>query len=357
MESVGEQPIHVFVSYAHADRRWLERLVVHLKPLRESSKIVAWDDTKIKSGSKWKTEIKNAVDRAHAAVLLISADFLASDFIRTDELPPLLLSAEEKGTPILPVIVSPCLFNRLQHLYQFQAINDPAVPLVDMSCGQQEAVFVKIANTIWDLAESKPAKSGPIGSSDTAPTTGEDFLHPQTWTRLLKIGDWILDEAAGRIIGSGQNAFLVSREEYGEKPFWIRSVLEFSNFSYPGSQPRQLGMNSGLVFGWKDEKQKARYYNLLLSGNDLLLERNGFAETDQRRSRHLTDAVPFAVQPGQPVSLDINVTEATIRVYSDGALCRRWRLHSADRWLGRSALFGWAEHVSATWLTAGHMAS
>lgn len=79
-------------------------------------------------------------------------------------------------------------------------------------------------------------------------------------------------------------------------------------------------MNSGLVFGWKDEKQKARYYNLLLSGNDLLLERNGFAETDQRRFRHLTDAVPFPVQPGQPVSLDINVTEDTIRVYSDGSL-------------------------------------
>jgi hypothetical protein len=320
MGSDGEDPIHVFVSYAHADRRWLDRLDIHLKPLREAVKLVSWADTRIKPGSKWKTEIKNAVDRAQAAVLLISADFLASDFIRTDELPPLLLSADEKGTPIWPVIVSPCLFNRLQHLSQFQAVNDPAVPLVNMSCGEQEAVFVKIANMIWDLAESKPEKTRPSGPVVVTTVGGENFLDPQTWIRLLKIGDWILDEAGGRIIGSGQNAFLVSREEYGDRPFWIRSTLEFSNFTYPGPQPRQLGMNSGLIFGWKDEKQRPRYYNVLLSGKDILLERNGFAEVDQRGHRHLTEAVSFRVQPGQSVSLDVNVAGTRVRVYSDGEL-------------------------------------
>ena len=57
MEATDEDPIHVFVSYAHADRRWLDRLDIHLKPLREAAKLVPWDDTKIKPGSKWKTEI------------------------------------------------------------------------------------------------------------------------------------------------------------------------------------------------------------------------------------------------------------------------------------------------------------
>ena len=44
--------------------------------------------------------------------MLVSTDFLASDFITHDELPPLLEAAEQEGTLILPVIVSPCAFER-----------------------------------------------------------------------------------------------------------------------------------------------------------------------------------------------------------------------------------------------------
>jgi hypothetical protein len=141
-------PNEVFVSYSHADLAWLERLQVHLAPLQRDGVFSLWDDTRIEPGSQWKIEIRDALDRAHVAVLLISADFLASEFISSNELPPLLAAAENRGTLILPVIVSPCRFVHTPALARFQAVNSPDEPLVRMRTAKREEVFVKISALI-----------------------------------------------------------------------------------------------------------------------------------------------------------------------------------------------------------------
>jgi peptidoglycan hydrolase-like protein with peptidoglycan-binding domain len=97
----------VFVSYSHADEKWLQMLQVHLAPLERSGLISLWDDTKILPGKKWREEIAAAIRSAKAAVLLISADFIASEFIANNELPPLLETAEKEKIVILPVNISP----------------------------------------------------------------------------------------------------------------------------------------------------------------------------------------------------------------------------------------------------------
>jgi hypothetical protein len=77
----------VFISYSHADKKWLERLQRHLKPLVKESSLDLWDDTHIRPGDDWKQEIRTALGTAQVAVLMISADFFASDFINETELP------------------------------------------------------------------------------------------------------------------------------------------------------------------------------------------------------------------------------------------------------------------------------
>lgn len=138
-------PRSLFISYSHEDREYLDRLLIHLKPLERAGLIEMWSDTQIRSGDRWRAEIESALDRANIAILLLSADFMASEFITRNELPPLLKSAEERGTKILPIIVKPCRFLREPTLSQFQSANLPSSPLVLLEHGRQEEILDLIA--------------------------------------------------------------------------------------------------------------------------------------------------------------------------------------------------------------------
>jgi hypothetical protein len=104
-----------------------------------------WDDTKIRAGDRWRSEIQAALGRAAVAILLVSADFLASDFVAENELPPLLEAAAGEGVRILPVIVKPCAFTSVPTLAAFQAANDPVSPLISVSEAEREALWARLA--------------------------------------------------------------------------------------------------------------------------------------------------------------------------------------------------------------------
>jgi len=140
----------VFISYSHKDKSYLERLMVHLKPLEKHGLIDTWVDTRLMAGDRWKKEIEKALKNAKVGILLISADFLASDFIIDNELPPLLRSAEENGALIIPVILKPCRFLRDINLREFQAINKPNEPLCLVSYSERELTYDSLAKIIED---------------------------------------------------------------------------------------------------------------------------------------------------------------------------------------------------------------
>jgi nucleoside 2-deoxyribosyltransferase len=154
-DSEREKPT-AFVSYSHADRDCLERLQVHLRPIVREGLVQIMADTEIKAGEKWKERITSALNRAAIAVLLISADFLASDFIVDNELPPLLAAAEERGTVIIPLILKPCRFERDDHLSCFQAINSPKKPLLMLNAVEQEELYSKVAERIEKELRARP---------------------------------------------------------------------------------------------------------------------------------------------------------------------------------------------------------
>jgi len=135
----------VFISYSHSDGEYLDRLLVHLKPLEKEGLIELWVDTRLRAGDRWRKEIEKALHRATVVILLVSADFLASDFITDNELPPLLRNAEERGTRVIPIIVKPCRFTREKNLRHFQSVNDPKRALVLLPGGEQEFIYDQVA--------------------------------------------------------------------------------------------------------------------------------------------------------------------------------------------------------------------
>jgi TIR domain len=146
-----ERTLRVFVSYSKKDKRFLERLQTHLKYWEVLGHIVLWDSTRIKSGSTWRWEIEQALTSAKVAVLLVSADFLASDFIVNHELLPLLARAETNGTIILTVFASACILPK--ELEQYQCVNAPDKPLNQMKPGDREEVFTQLTNRIRLISE------------------------------------------------------------------------------------------------------------------------------------------------------------------------------------------------------------
>jgi len=145
--------INIFISYSHADKKWLERLKKHLKVLSKySGDVDYWVDTKLRGGDRWREEITKAINNANVVILLVSTDFLASDFITSDELPPILRKAQEDGTRILPLIVAPCEYGDSE-LQGFQAVNDPDRTLADLGTDEAaiERVFMELNKNIKSL--------------------------------------------------------------------------------------------------------------------------------------------------------------------------------------------------------------
>jgi predicted acylesterase/phospholipase RssA len=143
---------HVFISYSHKDREWLEKLQIYLKPYMRNASIAIWDDKEIKSGAKWQQEIENALASAKVAVLLVSPDFLASDFIADRELPTLLDAAESRGLTILWVPLRHSAYKETE-IARYQAASgcDPSHPLSSLPEHEQDRVFLALCEEIKEL--------------------------------------------------------------------------------------------------------------------------------------------------------------------------------------------------------------
>jgi len=110
----------VFISYSHQDEAWKDRLVRQLRVLELEGAYTLWDDRKIAAGADWRSEIATSLEGARAAVLLISADFLISDFIRGTEVPRLLQLRSTNGLRVIPLIVHPCAWEGVEWLASIQ---------------------------------------------------------------------------------------------------------------------------------------------------------------------------------------------------------------------------------------------
>ena len=139
----------IFISYSHENEDWKKRVVKHLGVLPD---IEIWDDRRIKAGANWLQEIEDALNTAEIAILLVSADFLASEFIREVEIPRLLQRRQQEGLIVFPVILYDCPWKKLPWLSEINARPKDGKPLAkDKDKAYQESKLAAIAEEIFEL--------------------------------------------------------------------------------------------------------------------------------------------------------------------------------------------------------------
>lgn len=155
------QPIpsqKVFISYSHKDESYMERLRIFLKPYVREGNLLDWADSRIKPAQDWRKEIKTAISEAGAFVILLSQDYIASDFVAQNETPQMLQAAKTRKIPIYWVKVKPCNAKHIPGLGDIQAVHDPAKSLVQMLDWEQDQVWDTMAEAIAADIDEKTQK-------------------------------------------------------------------------------------------------------------------------------------------------------------------------------------------------------
>jgi len=149
----------VFISYSHKDEQLFEEFLTHLAPFERELEIHPWSDKKIGAGEDWDREIKEAMDSADAAVLLVSPRFLDSEYIDQREIPHLI----EAGRLLLTSLY-------LDHanadvrtygeegikLTKHQGLNDPKEPVAALSGAARSELLVRCAQKLAEMLGAAP---------------------------------------------------------------------------------------------------------------------------------------------------------------------------------------------------------
>ncbi|MVM36139.1 TIR domain-containing protein [Spirosoma sp. HMF4905] len=102
--------LRVFLSYSHSDEDLKIALDKHLSSLKRTNKISIWNDRKILPGAEWDEEIKRELEDSELILLLISANFNASEYIWHNELLQAIKRHDNKQTKVIPIFCKPCDF-------------------------------------------------------------------------------------------------------------------------------------------------------------------------------------------------------------------------------------------------------
>lgn len=158
--------ISLFFSYAHEDEALRDELAKHLSIMRRQGVISDWYDRDITAGSEWADAIDDNLNTADIILLLVSPDFIASDYCYDVEMTRALERHTAKEAIVIPVILRPTRWQNAP-FSKLQALPKNAKPVTTWP--DQDEAFLYIAEAIYKVAEMQAKKPAPSPSS--APTS------------------------------------------------------------------------------------------------------------------------------------------------------------------------------------------
>jgi tetratricopeptide (TPR) repeat protein len=162
LNSLPQPKVKIFFSYAHEDEALRDELAKHLKLLERQGMIRAWHDRNITAGEEWKTAINANLESAGIILLLISADFLASDYCYDIEMKRALERHGNKEARVIPIILRSVDWHR-SPFGKLVALPTDGKPITSWS-NQDEAFtdVVKGLRKVIDRLQDKPTDLPPV---------------------------------------------------------------------------------------------------------------------------------------------------------------------------------------------------
>jgi hypothetical protein len=165
--------ISLFYSYSHNDERYRNKLEKHLSNLKRQGFISEWHDRKISGGTEWKDQIERQLEAAKVILLLVSADFIHSDFCYSVELKRALERHESGEARVIPIIVRPCDWHSAP-IGKLQALPKDGKAITKWR--SQDEAYLNITEGIRKVVEELKAGTNPTEGQASLPkvTTHEE---------------------------------------------------------------------------------------------------------------------------------------------------------------------------------------
>lgn len=152
-----DSAVRVFVTYSHADSRYLERdsLLGYLSTL-EREGVAFFTDREIAQGDLWNDRIMSAISETDIVLALVSQSFLNSRYCQEVEIASFLSMRGKRGTQILPVILSPCDWRSHEWLSKTQALprDGKTVELDLRGRGKRDQLFLEVLTSLRSAAQA-----------------------------------------------------------------------------------------------------------------------------------------------------------------------------------------------------------
>ncbi len=169
--SAEQRPL-VVISHSREDGEWLEGMRTQLDVLAQYGHIEVWDDRQIAAGEDKFFALDEQLGRATIAICLISAHYLASPFIRKQEVNFLLERRQRDGLLLVPILVGPCVWQAVPWLKRLRLIPSDGKPV---PTGSEQEVLAEAARFIWEYASKLSAGTAEAGLTVRGAGSREDF--------------------------------------------------------------------------------------------------------------------------------------------------------------------------------------
>ncbi len=136
-------PVEIFCCYTRKDRSLLHRLISHLAPLQRQELITIWADTDIGAGVEWERELEKHLNTSQIILLLISSDFMNSDYCYSTEMKRAMERHEQGEARVIPIFLRPTDWKGAPFV-KLQALPTDAKPVTDPYWVTQDRAFIKI---------------------------------------------------------------------------------------------------------------------------------------------------------------------------------------------------------------------